>query len=458
MAGIIEENEEQGSALTESLLPSRGQPREPPPHPAAADDEDNPTAAAEEGPLSVTKLVGWVLKFFLPDLLPEDISSEDNVNVNVNLNNRVGGLGEEEPEESRTWIDELLNVLVGQLNKCVELSNPDFVKNAILLALSVAALQGSYLSWGYLQETIMTTAFHPTARVPSGRFPSATACVWTNRVVALILSLGVVSWRHGLAGSMFRKTPSHPPLVSFSPCALGNTLSSYCQYAALRYVSFPVLAIVKSGKVVTVMIMGKLLHGRRYAWGEYVEAVLIATGVAIFSCSQQTYYNDGYNAFPLLGYPLMLVFLVCDSFTVQWQEKIYQTYGRRHVDPFQMMLGVNIFGVVLSSLSLVLSGDIGMVVEFLGQNPMATRYLTQTAAVSSLGQICVFFVIREFGPVLFTIVMTIRQMLSIVVSVMVFGHHLSMLAVLGAGLVFGTVASQIRRNYDLARQPELLQT
>ena len=73
------------------------------------------------------------------------------------------------------------------------------------------------------------------------------------------------------------------PLWSFTPCALSNTMSSWSQYASLKYVSFPVQTVFKSSKIIPVMVMGKVLKGTVYPSSQYIEALLITVGVAIFS-------------------------------------------------------------------------------------------------------------------------------------------------------------------------------
>lgn len=212
------------------------------------------------------------------------------------------------------------------------------------------------------------------------------------------------------------------------------------------------MIISKSLTIVSVMIVGTLLNGTRYAWGEYVEAVVITTGVCIFSIARRNPSNYGIYGSPMIGYLFISVFLFCNAFTAQWQRKIYETYGRRNVDPFQMMMGVNVFSIALTSMSLLLSGEIDVIVEFLKQNPVAIQYLAHAAVASSIGQLCVFFVIREYGPVVFTIVMTTRQMMAMVISSILFGHAMSVIASVGAVLVFATVAIQIRRNYRYVRE------
>ena len=60
------------------------------------------------------------------------------------------------------------------------------------------------------------------------------------------------------------------PLWVFAPCALSNTLSSFGQYQALHYVSFPLQTIAKSTKVIPVMIMGKVLNKKTYPCVDYI--------------------------------------------------------------------------------------------------------------------------------------------------------------------------------------------
>jgi adenosine 3'-phospho 5'-phosphosulfate transporter B2 len=48
-----------------------------------------------------------------------------------------------------------------------------------------------------MQELIMTTKFNPTENVPSGHFPSAAFCVFSNRFLAVIVATIAVRIKHG---------------------------------------------------------------------------------------------------------------------------------------------------------------------------------------------------------------------------------------------------------------------
>lgn len=323
--------------------------------------------------------------------------------------------------------------------------NPEFFKTAFKFLLCFTLLQASYLTWGYMQELIMTTDFKPTPSVPSGRFPSAAFCVFSNRFLAVIVALLAVRIKHG---AFFANNVA--PLISFTPCALSNTVSSWSQYASLKYVSFPVQTVFKSSKIIPVMIMGKLLKGTSYPWSQYVEALLITIGVAIFSVLSKS--GDSEKSTEMLGLIFLLMYVCFDSFTAQWQDKVYTQYGRQNVDQYQMMLGVNISAIIITTSGLIVSGDLPVVFEFLAANPVALKYNIITAITSASGQLCIFYTIKEFGPIVFTIIMTTRQMISICISAVIFGHKISLLSGAGAALVFGVIFYQIQRKYRARHQ------
>jgi adenosine 3'-phospho 5'-phosphosulfate transporter B2 len=112
-----------------------------------------------------------------------------------------------------------------------------------------------------------------------------------------------------------------------------------------------------------------------------------------------------------------------------------------------MMLGVNTSAICITTAGLIITGDLPIVFEFLAANPIALRYNVITAITSASGQLFIFYTIKEFGPIIFTIIMTTRQMFSICLSAFIFGHHISGKASFGATLVFSVIFYQIRSKY-----------
>lgn len=310
-----------------------------------------------------------------------------------------------------------------------ETETTSFKKNVIDFSFAFFGLQISYLLWGMMQELIMNTTYNPTPLSPSGKFPSATFCVFSNRFLALIISSLVCYFKHG-------KLTSSVPLLAFTPCAFSNTASSWAQYKALNYVSFSLQTVFKSSKVIPVMLMGTFLRGTTYTLVEYFEAIFISIGVLIFSTSSSNWNTDGDNntTYQIFGIFLLTLYVTTDAFTSQWQSKLFKNYGK--IDHYQMMFGVNFSAIIMTFIALITSGELVKVIEFFRYNPSSITYNIITAITSSSGQFAVFYTIKRFGPIVFTIIMTTRQMLSIILSNYYFGHQMDFNQYLGAFMVF----------------------
>jgi len=275
-------------------------------------------------------------------------------------------------------------------------------------------------------------------------FPSATFCVFSNRVVAIIVAYIACMRVHGTVHSPV-------PLLSFTPCSLSNTVSSWAQYKALAYVSFGLQTLFKATKVIPVMIMGYFLRGTRHKTVEYMEALVITLGVVTFSYSNGGKGGKASHAVDAaaeaeaesaalqewLGYLCLIAYVACDAFTSQWQSKLYEQHGK--IDHWHMMFGINVSSVCLTVAAMVISGDIPAVWEFFQYNPAAIWFNIATSITSATGQIAIFYCIRKYGATIFTIIMTTRQVFSIMLSNLIFGHPTPWGAVVGATLVFAAV-------------------
>mmetsp|Transcript_23781 Transcript_23781/g.53674 ORF Transcript_23781/g.53674 Transcript_23781/m.53674 type:complete len:373 (+) Transcript_23781:162-1280(+) len=314
---------------------------------------------------------------------------------------------------------------------------PDAKSQAARMAFCFVGLQVSYLTWGVMQERIMTTKMEPTPLVPDGMFPSATFCVFSNRFFAIIVAAVMCLHLYGTV-----QTPA--PLWYYTPCALSNTLSSWGQYAALKFVSFPMQVLFKSAKVIPVMLMGKFLNNQAYPWVDYLEALVITSGVAIFGLSKERSPNASASEqqTELFGLMCLTLYISSDAFTSQWQDRINKAY---ETSTYQMMFGVNCSAIILTVSALVLQNELPAVLEFLAANPAAVWNNVVTAVTSATGQMFIFYTIKNFGPVVFTIIMTTRQMISMVMSTVMFGHHITLGSWCGAAMVFGSIFYRIYR-------------
>uniref|UniRef100_A0A915ASJ3 Adenosine 3'-phospho 5'-phosphosulfate transporter 1 n=1 Tax=Parascaris univalens TaxID=6257 RepID=A0A915ASJ3_PARUN len=309
------------------------------------------------------------------------------------------------------------------------------------LMLYFAGLQTTLVSMGFLQERIITQGYISlTNHTQIDKFTDTQFLVFCNRIFALILS-GTYLFFH------WKREPPHvPPFYKHSFTSISNTLSSWCQYEALKFVSFPTQTVCKASKVLPTMLMGFVVRGERYSRAECASALFLAFGASLFFLANNIHnsiYTD--HATTLSGICLMFGYLMFDAFTLNWQKTLFDTQPR--VSKYQMMFGVNAFSTVLCLVSLIEQGTLISSFTFI----VSRRHFARDAFLLSLsgafGQVVIYMTIERFGPIVFAIMMTVRQILSIALSAFAYGHPMSPLAVLGLIIAFTAIFSNIYRQY-----------
>ena len=331
------------------------------------------------------------------------------------------------------------------------------------LLVSVAGLQTSYLLWGVMQEKIMTSKYGEE----EARFPSTSLLVLSNRAFAIVFAL---------AALYVLPQPKHKaPFVEYSFAAVANTISSFCQYEALRFVSFPMSTVCKACKIIPTMLMGTLVQGKKYPPQEYAAAAVITLGVTVFALESgkgggvaallQPLFSSAAAATPevegaapttamtstlgrllgsldprtaIPGAVLLLTYLSVDAFTSNWQNRLFREYA---ISPYQCMLGINIFSTMLGVLNLVQEGQLFSASGFLLTHPDAFWDVMVMSLCSAMGQLFIYYTLEKHGAVVFTIISVTRQLISIALSSVMFGHVISPPAWIGVALTFAGITA-----------------
>ncbi|CAH1792381.1 unnamed protein product [Owenia fusiformis] len=300
-------------------------------------------------------------------------------------------------------------------------------QKALRLLFCFIGLQASYLTWGLLQERIMTHDYGKSDTEEGEKFTNSQFLVFMNRILAFITAVIIC---------LLTKQPFHTaPLYKYSYCSFSNIMSSWCQYEALKFVSFPTQVLAKSCKVIPVMIMGKFTSNKSYKFHEYGTALLISSGVSIFllTSSEDKHPETGTT---FSGLFILISYLMFDSFTSNWQGELFSTFK---MSSMQMMAGVNLFSCLFTTVSLIEQGGFVESLAFMGKYPTFFLHVCLLSVCSASGQLFIFYTISNFGPVTFTIIMTIRMGLAILLSCLIYSHPVTLFGLLGISIVFGAV-------------------
>ncbi|EGG24894.1 hypothetical protein DFA_03139 [Cavenderia fasciculata] len=295
------------------------------------------------------------------------------------------------------------------------------------LLMSVGGIMGFFLLYGVLQEKIMNYPYGEDDNGEPIYFTDSTFIVLSNRVCAAIIAVIIVVYR----GESLRNVA---PLHKYFGVALSNFCATWCQYEALKYVNFPTQTLGKCGKMMPVMLVGTFISGKKYSLKDYLIAVTITMGCMIFFMTGDIASKNSENT--MGGLLLMAAYMFFDSFTSTFQEKMFKGYT---MSTYDQMIYVNSCSALISVLILLFNGRLFPAIDFAMTYSQLLTDSTFLSICASLGQMVIYFTIKEFGALIFSTIMVTRQVFSIVLSTFLFIHPLSPFQWIGALIVFGTL-------------------
>ncbi|XP_075680707.1 adenosine 3'-phospho 5'-phosphosulfate transporter 1 isoform X3 [Dermatophagoides pteronyssinus] len=343
-------------------------------------------------------------------------------------------------------------------------------------------LQISFLTWGILQEKIMTqnyvvhSSFIDTysnqitdnllsiistdpvnPSMINIKFRNAQFLVLINRVLAFIIAVIVLLYQqnyHSTQRKSFFRT-KQPPFYMYIYCSLSNIMSSWCQYEALKYVSFPAQVLSKGCKMIPTMVMNQIVMGRTQKREEWLFAIAISFGMSIFMLNEKREshgnmnetINDSFTFSSFMsGIIILVLYLTFDSFTSNWQQSLFDKY--RSLTSLHMMAAVNFYSILFTSISLLQQSDFFPAISLLFANPALMLDCIILSICSAGGQLFIFHTISTYGAIIFTLIMTLRQAFAILLSCFIYSHSITWLGFLGIVIIFASLFLKSYRKFS----------
>ncbi|XP_075493967.1 UDP-galactose/UDP-glucose transporter 5B-like [Primulina tabacum] len=304
-------------------------------------------------------------------------------------------------------------------------------KKILKLLFAVAGIMSTLLIYGVLQEKIMRIPYGPNKEY----FKYSLFLVFCNRITTSAVSAGVL-----LAGKKALEPVA--PIYNYCVVSVSNILTTTCQYEALKYVSFPMQTLAKCAKMIPVMIWGTVIMQKTYSGRDYVFAFLVTLGCSIFILYPTTgdisLYSQGRES-TVWGVSLMLGYLGFDGFTSTFQDKLFRGYN---MEIHNQIFYTTLCSCMLSFIGLILQGNLLMAIDFVSRHNDCFIDIAILSTVATISQFFISYTIRNFGALTFATIMTTRQLVSILLSCIWFGHPLSPEQIIGAAIVFGSIYSK----------------
>lgn len=207
-------------------------------------------------------------------------------------------------------------------------------------------------------------------------------------------------------------------------------------------VSFPVVTLAKSGKMVPVMIGSLLLGGAKYSLREYASVLAIIVGTTIVSIGKK---SSGSSS-SVLGLAFIFLSLACDGVTggVQNRIKIKSKEAGVSAKPYDMMFWTNLFMTVTAGIIALVLGEVNTGISYCLQNPSIFSKILKFAVCSAVGQSFIFYTISNFDPLVCTTVTTTRKVFSVLLSIFINGHAVSTEGWFGIALASAGILAELQ--------------
>lgn len=203
-------------------------------------------------------------------------------------------------------------------------------------------------------------------------------------------------------------------LLRYLQCSVFITLAAPFGFAALSYISYPMMVLGKSCKLVPVMLMNVLLYRRRFAPHKYLVVAMVTAGITMFTIfgdkgkPSKTGGAAKTASDSLVGIAYLLINLAIDGATNSTQDEVFVRHG---VTGQQMMFWINLFSTVLTGFlggfplpyipvlhpSTDGSSELAGALEFIRSHRGVISPLAQFAITGALGQLFIFETLQHFG-------------------------------------------------------------
>ena len=201
--------------------------------------------------------------------------------------------------------------------------------------------------------------------------------------------------------------------------------------------SYPVKIVFKSSKLIPTMIVSIFFFNKTYTILDYSSAVMLCLGTSLFVYDPSKASTSSSTSVFSPGVVLLIAAVTCDAFLPNVQKRMLST-----VSPEELMINSNLMGSLLLSVYMLFSGSLQDLINVLygGEKSFLLGVaLIGIGSCLAMAVLCYTHLINEAGPIVAVGVATLRKVVTLVLSYVVFPKPLAWsevgaLCLIGAGL------------------------
>lgn len=277
------------------------------------------------------------------------------------------------------------------------------------LCVYVMGIYASFLTWGALQEQVTSFVLQDgttyTAPFMINLVQNCVACLF-GYVFLLLTEPSTRPFQWHIVKPVM--------LVSAT-----QSMSSPLGMMSTSYVGYLLYTLAKSCKLVPVMFVHKVWYKQKFPTYKYLVVAIVTIGVSLFSVGGKK-MDQGEQMFS--GIVLLLASLLLDGITNATQDVMFKDLK---LHPAHLMFLLNFVSMMMTLVYCLISGQLQYSVSCFQEHPELCLTLVLYGLCGAIGQIFIFLTLSKFGSLILITVTVTRKMLSMLLSVAVFGHTLT---------------------------------
>jgi UDP-galactose transporter B1 len=305
-------------------------------------------------------------------------------------------------------------------------------------ALLAVGVWVSFLVFGFTQEHLTRHEYGPKKE----RFLHTQALVAASSLGNVIVAAIAIMRSPGKSS---KKWTAGVGLKDWLVVAVAYFAAHSFGLASLKYIIFPLQVVIKSCKAIPVMI-GEILFAKvKPSLAKFVGVIMLCVGVALFTLSSEpdsgkhkasSGVGASFGVSTLVyGAALAVAALIGDAIYGPYQNKIV---AKHKPSSWVLMFNMNFYELILAvAIDVLTSTELQEAWVFLERHPVEFGYRVLLFCASmSLGNVFIYKIQREFGALAVTKTTTVRKLVSLVLSVLWFGHSLQIAHYIAMAIVF----------------------
>ena len=279
------------------------------------------------------------------------------------------------------------------------------------LVIGAGGIYAAFLYYGAMQEAVFSF---------EGKDGNKFKAAWFLQTLEALANVVIGAAGLQLTGGATQGLP----LKIFMMGGTSQVCAKACTSLALASgLSFPVVTLAKSGKMIPVMIGSILLGGSRYTMREYLQVLSIILGTMMVSMGKKKSGAPSSTA----GLVYITLSLALDGVTGGMQNRLKSESKARGLrpKPYDFMFWTNLFMAATAFIISLANGELFSGLGYMNENPDIVPSILKFALCSAIGQSFIFYTISNFDSLVCTTVTTTRKIFSVLLSIFINGHPMS---------------------------------